>query len=276
MKFLSNLHTHTLYCDGANTPEEYIKKAIEKGFVSIGFSGHSYLDFGEGWYMGIEGTAEYIKEIKALKEKYAGVIEVYLGLETDYYSNLNKNSKKDLGLDYIIGSLHYVKNEETGEYFSVDESPKITKTGMSKCGGTKEYIKKYYDTLIKMVYEQEPDIIGHLDLVKKFNNGNRFFNEEDSWYREIITETLEKIRKTNSIIEVNTGGMSRGWTDSPYPSKLILEEILEKKIPVILNSDTHSVDTIDYYFLESEQILKKIGFKNLMILKNGKFQECSL
>ena len=111
MKSLSNLHTHTLYCDGKNTPEEYIKKAIEKGFVSIGFSGHSYLDFGEEWYMGVEGTVEYIKEIKALKEKYAGIIEVYLGLETDYYSNLNKNSKKDLGLDYIIGSLHYVKNE---------------------------------------------------------------------------------------------------------------------------------------------------------------------
>ena len=74
MKFLSNLHTHTLYCDGKNTPEEYIQKAIEKGFISIGFSGHSYLDFGEDWFMGTNETKEYIKEIRELKEKYKKVI----------------------------------------------------------------------------------------------------------------------------------------------------------------------------------------------------------
>ena len=38
---LQNLHTHTTYCDGINTPEQIILTAIDKGFGAIGFSGHS-------------------------------------------------------------------------------------------------------------------------------------------------------------------------------------------------------------------------------------------
>ena len=245
MKFLSNLHTHTLYCDGKNTPEEYIQKAIEKGFISIGFSGHSYLDFGEDWFMGTNETKEYIKEIRELKEQYKNKIEVYLGIETDYYSNFNKNSKVELGLDFIIGSVHFIKDEKTNEYYCVDHTPEALEEGIKKYGSVKEYIKKYYDTVRKMIIEQKPDIIGHLDLVKKFNSENRFFDENSPWYKEAVNETLEIIKGNNLIVEINTGGMSRGWTDFPYPSSFILEMILDKKIPITLNSDTHSVETIE-------------------------------
>ena len=41
MKYLQNLHTHTTYCDGKNTAEEMVQKAIELGFRSLGFSGHA-------------------------------------------------------------------------------------------------------------------------------------------------------------------------------------------------------------------------------------------
>ena len=42
---LYNYHTHTNYCDGKNTAEEIVKKAIELGLSELGFSGHSYTDF---------------------------------------------------------------------------------------------------------------------------------------------------------------------------------------------------------------------------------------
>ena len=153
MKFLSNLHTHTLYCDGNNSAEDYIKRAIELGFISIGFSGHSYIPgaLGEGWCMSEEGTLEYIKEVKVLKEKYKDKIEVYTGLETDYYSGYKKDIKDKLSLDYTLGSVHLIKNDTTGEYYSIDSSPEITEEGIKAFGGVKNYIKKYYETLLKMV-----------------------------------------------------------------------------------------------------------------------------
>lgn len=278
MKFLSNLHTHTFYCDGNNSAEDYIKKAVQLGFMSIGFSGHSYIagKIGEDWCMSEEGTLEYIRELENLREKYKNDIEVYIGLETDYYSGYKQDIKEKLPLDYIIGSVHLIKHELTGEYYSIDSSPEITEEGIRVFGGIKNYIKKYYETLLKMVSEQKPDIIGHIDLVKKFNSDNKYFNENDLWYIEIINETLEKIKDTSSIIEINTGAMSRGWTDFPYPSQFILKLILEKNIPVTLNSDVHSVENIDYYFDESMAVIKETGFKKIKILKNSKFQDIEI
>ena len=90
---------------------------------------------------------------------------------------------------------------------------------------------------------------------------------------KMIDEALDKIKSSNSIIEVNTGAMSRGWTDFPYPSKFILKLILEKNIPITLNSDVHSVENLDYYFDESMTVIKETGFKKIKILKKSEFQD---
>jgi histidinol-phosphatase (PHP family) len=50
-----------------DTPEDTVKAAIEKGFDSIGFSGHSYMSFAPYFSMSIEGTEEYKKEVRGLK-----------------------------------------------------------------------------------------------------------------------------------------------------------------------------------------------------------------
>ena len=64
ISFPSNLHGHTTYCDGKNRAEEYILAAIEKNFVSVGLSGHSYVYFDKEPNMSLEGTLKYIEELK--------------------------------------------------------------------------------------------------------------------------------------------------------------------------------------------------------------------
>ena len=58
MNTLQNLHTHTNYCDGIDTPTEMIEAAIAKGFGGIGFSGHSYMFYSPSHSMSLEGTEE--------------------------------------------------------------------------------------------------------------------------------------------------------------------------------------------------------------------------
>ena len=53
---LEDLHTHTTYCDGNDTPEDMVKEAIKKGLLTIGFSGHVYLAHGEDYCMSREYT----------------------------------------------------------------------------------------------------------------------------------------------------------------------------------------------------------------------------
>ena len=79
----SNLHNHTLYSDGQCTVEENIRAAIEKNMASVAFSDHSYLPWGERYCIARANIPQYIAEVRACQKKYAGEIEVYLGLELD-------------------------------------------------------------------------------------------------------------------------------------------------------------------------------------------------
>ena len=103
MSYPSNLHTHTTFCDGANTPEEMVKRALALDYKSLGFSSHAYSPDGDDWCLLPEREIEYRDEILRLKEKYADKIEIYLGIEKDVFS-------KELSFkpEYIIGSLHYI------------------------------------------------------------------------------------------------------------------------------------------------------------------------
>ena len=104
MNTLQNIHTHTTYCDGIDIPEQIIQAAMGRGFGGIGFSEHSYMFYSPDHSMSVEGTGAYKNEIAALKEKYKGQIDVFLGLEFDQYSEVEQS-----GYDYLIGSLHYLK-----------------------------------------------------------------------------------------------------------------------------------------------------------------------
>ena len=62
---ISNFHTHTVLCDGKSSPEEVVLSAIEKGFSSLGFSGHAPTDFDQSYCL--KDLDAYIAEISALK-----------------------------------------------------------------------------------------------------------------------------------------------------------------------------------------------------------------
>ncbi len=113
MKYLQNLHTHSTYDDGKNTPEEMIKFAISQGMHSVGFSGHSYVSYGTKFCMSEDGTEDFKKEINFLKEKYKGLLDIFCGLEFDMYSNTSLS-----GYDYLIGSMHYLKRGD--DYIGFD------------------------------------------------------------------------------------------------------------------------------------------------------------
>ena len=97
---IANFHTHSSFCDGKNTPEEIILAAIDKGFYAIGFSGHGYTEFDLRYCL--KDTNGYMLEIDRLKKKYAKNIQIFLGIEEDAFSPVERNN-----FDYIIGSSHY-------------------------------------------------------------------------------------------------------------------------------------------------------------------------
>ena len=265
-----NLHTHTVYCDGKNTPEEMILRSIELGLETLGFSGHSPL-VGEDWCMSEGGMSEYVAEIKLLRDKYADRIEVVLGLEYDLLSECDTMS-----FDYVIGSVHYV--EKNGEMIPVDMNTDQLCRAVDRQYGGDFYAlaRDYYANMYRLYEHTRCDIVGHFDLLTKFNEGGRLFDESECGYRKCALEALDALLERDLIIEINTGAISRGYRKTPYPADFVLRRIAERSGRVMLNSDCHSVNGITTCFPEAVKYARSCGIRELTVMKDKKFAAVSI
>ncbi|WP_326909444.1 histidinol-phosphatase [Sedimentibacter sp. MB31-C6] len=272
---LTNLHTHTNYCDGKYCAEDMVIAAINSNMQSIGISSHGPTQFVSNWNIQKYNVEKYITEIELLKEKYKDTIEIFVGMELDYIPGIGfEETSIELmdRLDYYIGSVHYLDTFKNGVMWTVDYNIEELILGIKESfnENTKLAVETYYNHISEMVVKYEPPIIGHLDLFKKNNKNNILFDEKSDWYIQIIEKCLNIIKKTSSIIEVNTGGIARGYTKEQYPSTFILKMIKEKGIPIIINSDAHDINGIACNFDEMYKLVFDLGFESLSYLsKDG-------
>ena len=247
---LCDLHTHTNFCDGKNSAEEMVNAAIEKGMECIGFSEHSHTPFDESYCLKGDRTAEYIAEINRLKEKYAGKIRILCGIELDYYSDTDPKP-----FDYIIASVHYVKFGS--EYVTIDESADILKSAADRyCRGDMYALaEKYYETVGKI---KKADIIGHIDLISKFNEKEHLFDESAPRYVAAYKAAVRKLVKTGALFEINTGAISRGYKKNAYPNRNIALFIAKKGGKFILSGDAHSCDSLCFDFDRAESFMNSL------------------
>ena len=234
---LYNYHTHTTYCDGKNTPDEMIQKAIELGFDELGFSGHSYTEFDLEPCMTREGTEQYKKEINALKEKYKDKIKILLGIEYDYHSVEPLDC-----YDYVLGSVHYILKD--GEYLCIDYSreKQIETVNRYYNGDYYAYIEDYYATVADLYNKTKCDIIGHFDLITKFNTDGSLFDTKHPRYIAAWKAAADAILATPAVVEINTGGIARGYVKKPYPTKEIVDYFKSYGKKLIFSSDCHNKD----------------------------------
>lgn len=261
----TNLHTHTTYCDGKSTPEEVVLSAIKNGFDSIGFSGHGYTDFDLSYCM--KDTDGYIGEIRALREKYRNDIRIYLGVEEDAFCLTDREK-----FDYIIGSCHYVLKD--GKYYAVDSSPEHFEKCLSAFGNdVLGFAASYYEAFCEYIVRRKPDIIGHFDLITKFDETDAPMFLNNAEYIKLAGGYLKKAVGAGVPFEVNTGAISRGYRKTPYPQEELLHTLLDFGGKIVLSSDSHSADTLDFAFDETKRYLYDIGFRYVYALCDDGFQK---
>lgn len=267
MEFKQNLHQHTNFCDGECSAEEMVLCAIEKGFDSLGFSGHSHSTFSPVYTMTEEKTELYIKEINRLKKVYKDQIEIYLGIEFDYLSDIDFAP-----YDYVIGSVHGFKKNDG--FIAFDRSKEVVKGIIDDYfnGDGMQYVKMYYQYVAKLPERcKKLDIVGHFDLITKHAESVCFFDTESKEYKNYVFEALHALREKVEIFEVNTGAIARGYRTTPYPAPFIMKELKNLNARLIISSDCHNKNFMDYKFNEMEEYVKSFGFNSIAVLKNGKF-----
>lgn len=264
-------HMHTTYCDGTASSEEMVQAAIAQGLTEVGISGHSHTPFDESYCMSHETTQVYRRELEALREKYADRISVKIGLEMDRYSDADT-----AGFDYLIGSVHYIRvpaEPERGAsapiatgcmyhegpegayiYIPIDETPEILRDAADTYfgGDLIALARHYFETAATVAEATGCDIIGHFDLITKFNEGGALFDETDPRYIEAWRAAADQLLRYDIPFEINTGAMSKGYRTQPYPAKSIRDYIRGKGGRLILSSDSHRTDTLRWCFATYE------------------------
>ncbi len=276
-QYLSNCHTHCYLDDGHESLESYAVQAIKLGFTSLGFSCHTPLNSQKDeWRLQAEDFSTYIDEVTRLKKEYSSKIEIYAGLEMDYLDDAGvlAGSEYSDDLDFSIASVHGMYHKPTGTYLTIDgpveEFETLLRDNFS--GNIMEMVSCYYDLQKSLISNYTFDVLAHCDLIKKRNTNNRFFDQNDSWYRDLSFSMLDEAGKAGTRLEVNTGGLSRGATTEVYPNNFMLEKCAEMGIPMVLSADAHNPEHLDYYYDEALQKMKTAGCRNIQYLYKGKWR----
>lgn len=266
---MSNYHTHTVFCDGKDSPRDMARAASNNGLYVLGFSAHAMHPFSDDWHIESRAYNSYAKEVHNLRDEYAGKMKILLGFEADYIPGMASPSDlfyRQIGAEYIIGSVHYIMHKDG--FFTVDGPVQEVSDGVERLfhGDARAAVCEYFALQREMLKTGGFEIWGHPDLFRKRNGVLHLFDERDNWYIDELKKTARQAAISGVIAEINTGGMARGAIDDVYPSAQFLHLLHDAGVPVMINSDAHRASDIAFGFDRALLAARNAGYNELALL----------
>lgn len=261
----TNLHSHTQFCDGRSSMQELLEAPRAVGFKTWGFSPHGPIGFDSPCNMEEEDIAQYLEEIERLRKLYPDM-EILAGMEVDYIDRTNGPAqiKERLhGLDYIIGSVHFIPNQK-GEYIDIDGSPqRFARNLHERFNDDLNYVvRTFWQQSLDMIKCGGFDIIGHLDKIACNASSVRPDIEDSADYQDAVNATIRAAIDAGLAIEINTKHYKRFGRF--FPHQRYWKTILDSGIDMPINSDTHHVEGILTGVEEARKILKEISKNDII------------
>ena len=233
------------YCLHAHgTLADVLQVAYARGFSHYGLSEHAprYRTqdlFPEERHLTPEHLVHYFEQFVAdarqLQVQWQGRMEVLVGMETerlpsDAWAEKMMGLRSALQLDYLVGSVHDVDG------VCIDFSAEITDRLASDLGGKAQLQTRYFDAVADLVTTLRPEVVGHLDLIRKFDGPQpQIFPQ--AW--PALQRALEAVEAAGSVLDVNAAPARRGM-GPVYPLPEILNQARRMGIAVTLGDDSHA------------------------------------
>jgi histidinol-phosphatase (PHP family) len=234
--------------------------AEKKKIDEIGFSDHIYLEKRQ-WSMDHANLPKYVSDIETLKNNSS--ISIKTGLEVDFIPDQMDSLMRLIeqwNPDYLIGSVHHI------DYWLLDSEREIDEW---KKREVDQVYTQYFDLVQVMAKTQLFDIVGHLDLVKKF--GHR----PQSDLTDLMLRTVETIGKSGMCVEINTSGLRKPCHEI-YPSEKLLKMCFDIGIPISLGSDAHAPEDVGNGFDQAVALVRRVGYEEITRFTQRKRDSVSL
>lgn len=226
-KFI-NMHTHTARCHHAKgTDREYVEKGIEAGLDVLGFSDHApYLFRGEyvsPIRMCMDELEGYVDSILSLKKEYEKDIEIYCGLEMEYFPALFDRTMLEIEqypIDYLILGQHFYDQEEGWH------SPK-------RSWADEDHLKMYVEQVMAGLRTERFLYVAHPDIM--------CFTGEREIYRKHMLPLVQELKRRNMPIEVNMNGFR---DNLHYPTPAFIDLGVECGCDFIIGMDAHKPELL--------------------------------
>lgn len=242
-------HMHTPLCKHAwGEPEEYAEQGLRAGLKGIIFTCHCPMPNGFWPTVRMDESEfdTYVAMVARTTEKYKGKLDVWLGLESEYFPGYEKyieelHQRSDF--HFILGSVHW----QAKEYLQKFETGTIE-------GFRRTYFNHLADSAESGLY----DCLGHPDLVKNYH--------PDSWcfpiLKDHVARCLDRIAATGVAMELNTSGLNKSYAEM-NPGNEMLGMMAERKIPIVVGSDAHRAPRVGEHFIRALENLKTAGYKEV-------------
>lgn len=248
-------HNHTNWSDGLNSLDEMIAGARAAGLDEFGISDHYCLTPRReklDWIMYPDFLPEYVALVgEAIAAEHSNLI-VRMGVEADYFPETVETVKATLAqypFDYIIGSVHFV-NDFLVDKMADDWEP-MTQDQRN------EVWRLYWVRMRELAESGLGDIVGHLDLPKKFG----YFPTIDQSAE--MYDALDAIAAADLAIEINTAGWKKPIHEA-YPSPALLRETCRRGIKLVINADAHRSEDVASDFDRATTLAREAGYTELV------------
>ena len=266
MKILSTLHNHCTMCDGKSTPEDMFSAATAAGFTDFGMSCHGFAPFDPAY--SIPGEEEYLSAMAGYKASWKGRLRIYTGVEEDLFAP----SVTPERYDYRIGDVHYARDRSTGDFVpvdgSVDELIHVIRHLFR--GNPMDMVRDYYENMVA-ASETHPLIMGHFDLITKYNEKAHFFDEESGAYQDVASQALEACLSNGVVFEINTGAAVKGLRSVPYPAPFLLRRLKDLGGRITFSADCHYAPRLTAGLEEAVRSARDAGFDEALQFIDGCF-----
>lgn len=255
-----NFHAHTQFCDGRDTLAQIADAAADAGFEHFGFTPHSPIPIASPCNMSAADIDTYRAEVEAANARHAGRCRFYYGMEIDYLGDLSGASSPfftDLGLDYSIGSVHFIRNQR-GEYVDIDGHFDSFRKKMAECfdNDIRYVVEEFYRASAEMLTRGGFDILGHFDKIGQNASYYTPGIEDEPWYQALVGGYISQIIDSGIIVEINT--KAKAEHDRFFPNRRYWPRLVAAGVPLMINSDAHYASRIDASRQDAFEWLEKV------------------